>query len=93
MLIIKKEIKILGKNNKKKVKPFFRDVLGTMKKILICKNQDQIDQLIDDTFAQSVFPMLKNAREAYFKGNSKADKYYFEVLEELSKTLLKTKLR
>ena len=93
LLVLKKEIKILGKNNQKKVKPFFRDVIGTMKKILICKKQDQIDQLIDHTFTQSVFPMLNNAREAWFndEGNPKKRKYYFEVVEELSKTLHKTK--
>ena len=95
LLIIKKEIKILGKNNQKKVKPFFRDIIGTMKKILIFKDQDQIDQLIDDTFTVSVFPMLNNAYEAYdgYTNRPKELKYYNEVLEELSKTLHKTKLR
>ena len=66
-----------------------------MKKILIYKNPEQIDQLIDDTFTQSVFPMLHNACEAYWndRGNPKKSKYYYEVLEELSKTLHKTKFR
>ena len=65
LLIIKKEINILNKNNKKKVKPYFRDIIGTMKKILIFKKQDQIHQLIQDTFTVSVFPMLTNARKAW----------------------------
>ena len=65
LLVIKKEITILGKNNQKKVKPFFRDIIGTMKKILIFKDQDQIHQLIQDTFTQSAFPMLTNAGKAW----------------------------
>ena len=93
LLALKKEITILGKNNQKKVKPFFRDIIGTMKKILIRKNQDQIDELIDDTFTQSVFPMLHKAYMADGAGKPKERKYYYEVLKELSKTVHKTKFR